>query len=76
MGVFDKVLNIGEGRRFGKYVGLKDEVNDLESKIAPLSDGELRDRTTEFRKRLAEGEGIDDLLAEAYAVVREAAQRT
>jgi preprotein translocase subunit SecA len=76
MGVFDKVLNLGEGRKFGKYVGLKDEVNDLEKKIAPLSEDELRGKTVEFRKRLAVGETLDDILPEAYACVREAAKRT
>ena len=76
MSVFDKVLTLGEGRKFGKFIGLKDEVNDFEPEISTLSAGELRDKTEEFRKRLAEGETLDDILAEAYACVREAAKRT
>jgi preprotein translocase subunit SecA len=76
MGVFDKVLTLGESRKFAKFVDVKDEVNAFEPEISSLSDGELADKTEEFRKRLAEGESLDDLLPEAYACVREAANRT
>jgi preprotein translocase subunit SecA len=76
MSVFGKVLTLGEGRRFGRFVELKDQVNDFEEEISTFSQGELRDKTDEFRKRLAEGETLDDILAEAYACVREAAKRT
>src|SRR6478736_3891274 len=52
------------------------KINALEPGLEKLSDAELRARTQEFRDRLAKGETIDDLLAEAFATVREAAKRT
>jgi preprotein translocase subunit SecA len=52
------------------------KINALEPEFAKLSDEQLRARTTEFRERLAKGETLDDLLVEAFAVVREAAKRT
>ena len=51
------------------------KINDLEPDMIKLSDKELRGKTDEFKKRLAEGETLDDLLPEAFAVVREAAKR-
>ena len=51
-------------------------INALESDVATLSDDELRARTGQFRERLAQGETLDDLMAEAFATVREAAKRT
>ncbi|MGM0437088.1 MAG: preprotein translocase subunit SecA [Bacillota bacterium] len=53
-----------------------DEINDLESEMQQLSDSELKAKTDEFRKRLDEGETLDDILPETFAVVREAAQRS
>ena len=53
-----------------------EEVNELEDSIIKLSDEQLRDKTVEFRKRLADGETLDEILPEAFAVVREAAKRT
>ncbi|VAW40332.1 Protein translocase subunit SecA [hydrothermal vent metagenome] len=50
-------------------------INDLEPSIQPLSDAELAGKTVEFRERVAKGESLDDLLPEAFAVVREAARR-
>ncbi|MGM0409978.1 MAG: preprotein translocase subunit SecA [Bacillota bacterium] len=52
-----------------------DQINDLESEMQELSDSELKAKTDEFRKRLDNGEDLDDLLVEAFAVVREASQR-
>ncbi|HET7317134.1 MAG TPA: preprotein translocase subunit SecA [Sphingomicrobium sp.] len=60
-------------RSLGKYV---DAINGFEPTIAALSDEELRNQTELFRKRLAEGQKLDDLLPEAFATVREAAKRT
>ncbi len=59
-------------KRLQKYV---DRINDLEPEIRRLSDEELRAKTDEFRARLKDGETLDDLLVEAFAVVREAARR-
>src|SRR5690606_14630570 len=53
-----------------------DQINAFEPKIVPLTDEQLRGKTEEFRARLAKGETLDDLLPEAFAVVREAAKRT
>ena len=53
-----------------------DEINALEAEIERLSDEQLRGRTEEFRARLEKGEGVDDLLVETFATVREAAKRT
>jgi preprotein translocase subunit SecA len=52
------------------------EINDLEPSLKDLSDAALRARTDEFRKRVTDGEPVDDLLVEAFAVCREAARRT
>ncbi|MCX7363414.1 MAG: preprotein translocase subunit SecA, partial [Alphaproteobacteria bacterium] len=52
------------------------KINALEPGLAALSDDDLRARTSAFRERLAKGEKVDDLLAEAFATVREAAKRT
>ena len=60
-------------RGYGRYVRAAGE---LESSIQRLNDEELRAKTAEFRRRLQEGATVDDLLPEAFAVVREAAQRT
>ncbi len=60
-------------RGLGKYV---DAVNGFEPTISALTDDELRGQTELFRRRLAEGTKLDDLLAEAFATVREAARRT
>jgi hypothetical protein len=53
-----------------------DEINNLEPDYEVLSDEALRHKTAEFRSRLAEGESMDDLMSEAFAVVREASKRT
>ena len=50
-------------------------INDLEPSVEPLSDQELKGKTDEFRQRVADGESLDDLLPEAFAVCREAAKR-
>src|SRR6056297_2248522 len=52
-----------------------DEINSIESEMQKLSDAELKSKTTEFKKRYKEGESLDELLPEAFAVVREASQR-
>ena len=52
------------------------KINDLEKDFAVLSAAQLKDKTAEFKKRLADGESLDDLLPEAFAAVREAAKRT
>jgi preprotein translocase subunit SecA len=63
-------------RLLSKLDPIVEEINGLEPEFEKLSDGELRELTTEFRERLAEGETLDELLPEAFAAVREAAKRT
>lgn len=76
MSILDRILRAGEGRILKELSGIAQQVNSFESKIAPLSDAELAAKTSEFKNRLANGEDLDDLLPEAFAVVREAAKRT
>jgi preprotein translocase subunit SecA len=71
-----KVFGSANDRKLKPYASKVAAINALEPEIAALSDEELRGRTVEFRKRLAEGETLDDLLPEAFATVREAAKRT
>ncbi len=75
MGVLDKVLRAGEGRKAKQYWVLVGEVNALADDVAALDDAALRAKTDEFRRRLADGATLDDLEVEAYAVVREVASR-
>jgi preprotein translocase subunit SecA len=75
MPVLSKLLRAGEGRRMKELQGLVARVNALEPEAREASDSDLRARTTDFLARLERGAGLDDLEAEAYATVREAAQR-
>ena len=76
MSILDRILRAGEGRIVKELAKIAEEVNSFESKISALSDSELAAKTPEFKNRLANGEDLDDLLPEAFAVVREAAKRT
>jgi preprotein translocase subunit SecA len=73
---FDKMLRAGEGKILRKLTSIAAQVNAIEDDFVPMTDAELRAMTDEFRKRLADGETLDDLLPEAFATVREAAKRT
>jgi preprotein translocase subunit SecA len=75
MRLFDKILRAGEGRKVKALAGLVPEINALEDEISGLSDDALVARTPEMRQRLDRGEDLNDLLVEAFAVMREAAQR-
>ena len=74
--LLDKILRAGEGRALKQLARIVTEVNSQEAKFAALSDQELREMTPKFAKRYADGESLDDLLPEAFAVVREASKRT
>ena len=74
--LLDRIMRAGEGKILRDLSKVVDKVNSFESSIAPLSDEALRAKTDEFKKRLEGGETLDDLLPEAFAVVREAAKRT
>ena len=75
MSIFKKVLRSGEGRKLKTIRDLVPDINALEPSMGALSDDALRAKTTEFKDRLHNGEDVNDLLTEAFAVVREAAQR-
>ena len=76
MPIIDKISNMGEGRKLKRLEELARLVTTYEPEIEELSDDELRGKTAEFRSRIENGESLDDLLPEAFAVAREAARRT
>jgi preprotein translocase subunit SecA len=73
--VIDKVLRAGEGRIVRRLKRIADQVNSIEEDFTTLSDAELRALTQQFKERYADGESLDDLLPEAFAAVREGANR-
>jgi preprotein translocase subunit SecA len=70
-----KIFGSQNDRELKKLRKIVDQINALEEQIEPLSDDALQAKTGEFKQRLAQGETLDDLLPEAFAVVREAAKR-
>lgn len=76
MGVLDKLFGDTSSKKIKKIQPLVKRINDLEAEIGELSNEDLRSKTNEFKLRLKSGETLDDLLPEAFAVVREAAKRT
>src|SRR5947208_3031937 len=76
MSVLTKVLGDPNAREVKRHLEWVADVNELEPLLEKLTADELKARTAEFRQRLAQGEGLDDLLVEAFAVVREASRRT
>ncbi|MCH9642079.1 MAG: preprotein translocase subunit SecA [Actinomycetia bacterium] len=73
--MLSKLLRLGEGRMVKRLKGVADYVGTLSDDIEKLSDAELRAKTDEFKDRLANGEDLDDIMPEAFAVAREAAWR-
>ncbi|NDE39235.1 MAG: preprotein translocase subunit SecA [Actinobacteria bacterium] len=73
---FDKLMRAGEGRILRELSKIVVDVNAHETRIVAMSDSELRQQTELFKDRFSKGETLDDLLPEAFAVVREAAKRT
>ncbi len=76
MGLFNKIFGDPNDRQVKRLDRIVQEVNELEYKIEQLSDADLKSKTAEFKGRLANGETLDDILPEAFAVVREASKRT
>lgn len=74
--IVDRLMRAGEGKILRELSKVTDKVNSFEDSVINLSDEALRAKTDEFKARLAAGETLDDLLPEAFAVVREAAKRT
>ena len=77
VGLFDKMLRAGEGKKLRELTKMTAVVNSLEEDYEELTDAELRAKTAEFKQRLDDGEDtLDTLLPEAFAAVREASKRT
>jgi len=73
--ILDKILRIGEGKILRQLETVAEAVNAIEDDFVAMSDDELRGMSDEFRKRLEDGETLDDIMPEAFATVREAAKR-
>ncbi len=74
--VLGRLLRVGEAKTLKRLRVIADHVNAIEDDYVAMSDDELRGQTATFKERLEKGETTDDLLVEAFAVVREAAKRT
>ena len=75
MGLIKKLFGTTSEREVKKLRPLVDQIESLEPQMQALSDEELREKTAAFKQRYANGETLDELLPEAFAAVREAAQR-
>jgi len=76
MSLINKILGDPNKKLLKRYYSRLPEINDLADEIGKLSDEELKQKTTEFKERIKGGETLDQILPEAFAVVREAATRT
>jgi preprotein translocase subunit SecA len=76
LGIAKKLFGSPNDRKVKSFLARVGKINAMEAKFQGLSDAELRGKTIEFRQRLGKGETLDNLLEEAFAVVREAAKRT
>ena len=76
MGFIEKIFGTHSENELKRIYPIVDHIEALEPEMQQLSDGELKNKTREFRERLEKGETLDDLLPEAFAVVREASVRT
>src|SRR5580704_11067243 len=76
MSIFTKILRAGEGKKVRALQSLVPDINALEPEFERLSDDDLAYKTVEFRERLENGEELNDLLVESFAVMREAAKRS
>jgi preprotein translocase subunit SecA len=73
--IFEKIFGSYSEREIKRIDSIVDSIEDLEEKTSTLDDSELKNKTLEFKERLKKGEKLDDILPEAYAVVREASKR-
>ena len=74
MSIFKKVFGSNE-REIGKLRPIVEQINNLEASISKLSDEQIKQKSVEFRERVEKDETLDDILPEAFAVVREAIKR-
>ena len=75
MSKLEGLFNLNDKKELKKLNKIVDEIEKLEDTISKLNDEELKEKTTEFKERLKEGETLDDILVEAFAVAREASKR-
>jgi preprotein translocase subunit SecA len=75
-GLIDRALRMGEARQFREYEKRVESINRVEPEMELLDDGELRSEADRLRERARNGEPLDDLIPEAFALTREAARRT
>ncbi len=75
MNIVNKVFGTHSERELKRIAGMVDKIESLRPSMLQLTDEQLREKTKEYKKRLQDGETLDDLLPEAYATVREAARR-
>lgn len=76
MGLLEKIFGTHSENELKRIYPIVDRIEAMDEEMQQLSDTELKGKTAEFKKRLEEGETLDDILPEAFAVVREAASRT
>ena len=74
--LIDRALRLGEGRKFKAYQKRVDSINRIEPETEALEDHELLEEVDDLRERAGNGESLDDLLPESFALTREAAKRT
>lgn len=74
LGLFKKVFD-GNQRQIGRLERMAEQIDALGPDMASLTDDQLREKTVDFKERYQNGESVDDMLTEAFAVVREAAKR-
>ena len=75
MGIFSKIFGSYSEKEVKRVMPIVEKINGLEEEISKLSDEELKNKTIEFKERLSKGETLDDILPEAFAVVREGSKR-
>ena len=75
MNIVNKVFGTHSERELKRITGIVDKIESLRPSMLQLTDGQLKEKTKEYKKRLQDGETLDELLPEAYATVREAARR-
>ena len=71
-----KIVGSKNERELKRIQPLVERINQREPEISPLSDDQLRGKTSDFKERIGRGESIEEILPEAFAVVRETAKRT
>ena len=75
MGLFNKIFGTYSEKEVKRVMPIVERINNLEDSISKLSDDKLKNKTLEFKERLSKGETLDEILPEAFAVVREASKR-